>query len=208
MNKLHSPECEKAIGFWKIGIQYIHLVESVTTETIKQGNKYIVVLDGTATQKEFNEEIKWSDMNLVIPLLFNFYHGVEVILKGFLLSQEKELEKIHKLSGLLNDFNILFPNHRLGGLLSRYIITEQLPEPLASFCSASSISIDNYYEALKYPEGKNGVRQNGNIYKFSPLMYQGEDGLIFFSALAHDISDIRLETIALARIIYPNDGRV
>ena len=76
--------CDKALGFWRVGIQYLHLVQAVSNETHRQGNAHLVMSDETITTGKYMEETKWSDHNLVIPLLFNFYHGLETILKGFL----------------------------------------------------------------------------------------------------------------------------
>lgn len=196
--------CDKALGYWTIGIQYLHLVEMVANETIQQGNKFVVVLNGENISWEewiarYNSQTKWSDHNLVVPLLFDFYHGVEVLLKGFLAAKGKMGKKSHKLSDLLKAFDELFPGHRLSTLLSRYIFMGQLPEPLATFCSESSISIDEYYQALKYPEST-----NGDIYQHSPLKYQSGAGLPFFKGLVTDISNVRRDAVALGISICPN----
>jgi hypothetical protein len=104
------------------------------------------------------------------------------------------VETKHKLSDLLKAFNDLFPGHSLYILLSRYIIKDQLSEPLASFCSQSSISIDDYYQALKYPEST-----KGSIYRHTPLKYRSDSGLSFFNGLINDIKQIRFDAVALGR---------
>jgi hypothetical protein len=119
-----------------------------------------------------------------------------VLLKGFLISKAKLENKNHRVSDLLKIFDELFPGHSLTALLSRYIVQAKLPEPLASFCSRSSISIDEYYQALKYPESI-----NGKIYRHTPLKYRSNAGLPFFNGLINDIKQIRLHAVSLGSSI-------
>jgi hypothetical protein len=170
----------------------------VTNETVTQGNKFVVVSDADISLEELLSETNWSDHNLVMPLLFDFYHGVEVLLKGFLVCKGRLAKKNHKLSSLLATFSSEYPGHKIGSLLATYITTNSLPEPLASFCSESAISIDDYYQALKYPESATGA-----VYRHTPLKNRGEAGLEFFLQLARDINQLRLEAVALGRSICP-----
>lgn len=195
---MSNSEYEQALGYWTIGIQYLNLVQTVANETIQQGNTFVVVADDEISLEQYASQTKWSDHSLAIPLLFDFYHGVEVLLKGFLASKGKLQNKNHKLSDLLKAFDDLFPNHSLRTLLSRYIVQGQLPEPLSSFCSQSSISIDDYYQALKYPEST-----NGSIYRHTPLKYRSDSGLPFFKGLVNDIEQMKLDAVALGRSIFP-----
>jgi hypothetical protein len=198
-NKNVTP-CDEALGYWTIGIQYLHLVETVASETIRQGNKFSLVFDGPDfSWEELSSQTRWSDSKLVVPLLFDFYHGVEVLLKGFLASKGRLDKKNHELSDLMKTFDELFPDHSLNRLLSRYIVTGQLPEPLASFCSESAISIDDYYQALKYPKSTHGA-----VYRHTRLKYRSDAGLPFFNDLVSDILQMRLEAVALGRSICPD----
>lgn len=193
-----NSKCDAVLGYWTIGIQYLHLVEITASETIQQGNQFVIISTNELTLEQYDSQTKWSDHQIVVPLLFDFYHGIEVLLKGFLASNGVLKANNHKLSSLLNAFNACFQNHSLSNSLSRYIDTDKLPEPLASFCTQSSISIDDYYQALKYPEST-----NGNIYRYHPLKYQSSLGLTFFSGLVSDIKQVRRDAVALARAICP-----
>ena len=187
------------MGYWTIGIQYLHLVEMVASETIQQGNKFVVISDAEVSLEQYNLQTNWSDHSLVVPLLFDFYHGIEVLLKGFLASKGRLGSQNHKLSNLLGEFGKLFPNHSMGTTLAHYINLDQLPEPLASFCSQSSITIDDYYQALKYPEST-----RGSIYRHTPLKYRSDVGLAFFNGLVKDIKQVRLDAVTLGRSICAN----
>lgn len=190
-------KCDKALGFWDIGIQYLHLVQAVSSETLLQENAHIVISDKTINENQYMEKTKWSDHNLVIPLLFNFYHGLETILKGYLCVQGKA-ETTHKLSQLLNNFKAEFKQSNLIPYFEKYIVKEQLPDILYEFCTISNTNIDDYYQSLKYSEGK-----NGNQFQHFPLKYQDSKGTEFFTQLQNDIKKIRKETVAFGRKICP-----
>ena len=188
----------KALGFWTVGIQYLHLVQNVSNETHHQGNLHFVIIDDILTESEYAEQTKWSDHNLVIPLLFNFYHGLEVILKGFSFSSGLAMCYSHKLSDLLRNFKSQYPSNDLIPLLEKYILQNHLPIILLEFCTTSRITIDDYYQSLKYPESTRGLR-----YDHHPLKYRAEEGASFFAELRDDIEAIRKKTVRLGRSLCP-----
>ena len=194
-------DCAKALGFWTVGIQYLHLVQSISNETHQQGNAHFVVSNTEITATAYAEATKWSDHNLVIPLLFNFYHGLEVILKGYIHANESGAIHSHKLSELLITFKSYHPCSPLYALFEKYIIQTKLPAILAEFCSTSSITIDEYYQALKYPEST-----RGNQYHHHPLKNREAEGANFFAELRDDIERIRIESVASGRIICPQEA--
>ena len=197
-----QTNCNQALRYWTIGIQYLHMVQSVAEKTVQQGNPRIVVSDNEINEGIFMEATKWSDYHLIIPLLFNFYHGLEIILKGFLRAKGCQLRSTHKLSQLLNDFNSHFPNTRntkLSQIFYRYINQSRLPKILKDFCDTSGITIDDYYQSLKYPEST-----EGQVYQHWPLKYKGKEGVQFFFKLRNDIDVMRKEIVALGHILCPN----
>jgi len=191
--------CTEALGFWTIGIQYLHLVQAVSNETHQQGNTHVVVSDDNICVNEYQEQTKWSDHNLVIPLLFNFYHGLETILKGFRVAKGVTGHPTHKLTGLLTEFKTNYPRSELIPLFEKYIIQANLPTILAHFCTTSCITMDDYYQALKYP-----ISTSGQEYHHHPLKYRESEGAAFFSELRDAIADIRSKTVTLGRSICPS----
>ena len=191
--------CQEALGYWTIGLQYLHLVESVIAETIAQGNAHIVYSNKESSWDEYDRDTRWSDHRIVIPLLFDFYHGIEVILKGFLVAAGSPPKSSHKLSQLVAAFEEQTPGHAIGATASKYIAQNQLPELLASFCRTSNITIDDYYQALKYPQST-----HGSVYKHYPLKYKGVGGVAFFEGLARDIREIVPQVVTLGRSICPS----
>lgn len=194
-----NNNCDRALGFWTVGIQYLHLVQTVAAETAKQGNSWIVISDAPNSTEKYDEKTTWSDHNLIIPLLFNFYHGLEVVLKGFLTAKGVSFRNSHKLSELLQDFNNHIPSNSLSVIFDKYINQQNLPSILKKYCAKSGISIDDYYQSLKYPEST-----RGNVFQHYPLKYKGEDGVQFFNDLINDIEIVRKDSVALGRNICPN----
>ncbi|MEX2411678.1 MAG: hypothetical protein WD607_09995 [Candidatus Paceibacterota bacterium] len=194
-----KSENNRVKNFWEIGIQYLHITELVSNETYLQGNQNHFLSEAPITEKELSEETKWSDFNLVIPLLFNFYHGIEVLLKGFINLKEGSKTGGHNLSYLLTKFKKCYPNSSLIPLFEKYITIKKLPDLLAEFCEISSITIDDFYQALKYPESNQGEK----YYHYS-LEYKGNKGINFFIELRNDINQIRKKSVSLARKEKPN----
>ena len=119
-------------------------------------------------------------------------------LKGFLVAVRAPAKTSHKLSKLILQFDIYFPGHALGVIAKKYIEQNQLPDLLKSFCKASGITIDDYYQALKYPQST-----LGNVYKHYPLKNKDKDGVTFFQQLAKDISEAVRQIVTLGNSICP-----
>jgi len=189
----------KALGFWTVGIQYLHLVQAVSSEICQQGNVHVLILDETISSEQYDEKTKWSDHALILPLLFNFYHGLEVLMKGFLSARGLSLKNSHKLSDLLKNFKNEYPTSNLVPFFEKYIEQAHLPSILSDFCKSSNITIDDYYQALKY-----GEETSGKQYQHYPLKYKDEKGVSFFSDLRNDIELIRKESVSFGRQMFPD----
>lgn len=56
----------------------------------KQGNKKLIMslYDPNETDEQsrqnYYQKTKWNDFNIGVPILFNFYHGLELCMKGLL----------------------------------------------------------------------------------------------------------------------------
>jgi hypothetical protein len=187
---------QEALGYWTIGLQYLHLVEAVIAEIVAQRNAHVVISDEEISWDQYERVTKWTDHRLVIPVLFDFYHGIEIILKGFLVAANIAPKTNHKLSQLVSTFEKQFPENAIDAMLRKYTVQEKLPELLSAFCRTSGITIDNYYQALKYPKST-----SGDVYKHCPLKYRGEEGVPFFEDLAKDIGEAVPKVVALGRSI-------
>ncbi len=194
-----TTECYKALDLWKVGIQYLHMVQAVANETYSQGNKHCIVSDNHISSEQYMEDTKWSDHNLVIPLLFNFYHGLEVIMKGFLTVKHPNTSFFgHELTKLLNDLNKEYGENELYETLGKYINQDTLPKIISDFLTNSNLSIDKYYQSLKYSE-----TTDGNQAYHHSLKYRSEEGADFLKNLHDDIEQLRKEVVSLGREVCP-----
>ncbi len=191
---------EKALSFFDIGFQYLDLCQKVALEISRAGNVWFMVQDGADFEKldkEYDEATYWSDHKLAIPLLFNLYHGIELIIKG-LLSLSKAEPKNHKLSALLAEAKKEHGETEFICHIEKYLIKEKLPEILNVFFDGSGIDVDEWYQALKYPESTKGKK-----YQHFPLKYQEEEGALFCAELHENVSLLRVSFVKYIRSNYP-----
>ena len=186
-----------------MSFQYLSLVESVARETVAQGNPHIIITDyatdGEFTWDLYDEKTRWSDHKLIIPTLFCFYHAIELLLKGFLLLQDGAKAE-HKLEQQRIEFAQIFSEEAvISEFLTKYIDVKQLPPLLASFMKKNNVTINNFYEALRYPTDRHFQRTK----EYLDLKYRGEDGLRFFKELIGDIRSLRVAAVRLGRSFEP-----
>lgn len=145
-----------------LSYQFWTLTKESINEMEKQGNEKLIIslYDSNQTDQESHEnyyqKTKWNDFNIGVPILFNFYHGLELCMKGLL--QEvgiKPTNKTHKLNGY---FRLIKENK---SLFIPEIITsigKVLDEnnPFSEFFKSNNSNVDNYYQLLRYPESIEG----------------------------------------------------
>lgn len=175
------------------------LAECVAREIVNTGNTWILIQEGTNwTEQEakYKQLTKWADYNQGIPVIFNFYHGLELLLKGFLFA-EGVGKKSHSVSNLLQKVVDAIPKQDFTPVASKYIEAGSLPKLLADFFKESNSNVDLWYQAFKYPEDV-----QGNFFDHSQLVYKEEEGAAFFAQLADDIHQIRIKAVAYANGAY------
>lgn len=180
-NKYHT-----SLTFWTMGEKYWNLSKGVCEHIIRGRNKYILTSDREIDLNEFLRKTKWNDVNMVIPLLFNFYHGVELMLKGFILLSEGSGTKLdHHISELYQKFKKHYPNQEeLVTLFGRYVDKSLMPQLLCGFLNQNKLSVNRFYESLRYPFNNNLSQE----YQHFVLKYQGPEGLQFYRSLKADVN--------------------
>ncbi|MBN1381844.1 MAG: hypothetical protein JXA41_09235 [Deltaproteobacteria bacterium] len=175
-----------SLAFWTMGEKYWNLSRGVCEHIIRSRNKYILTSDREIDFNECLRKTKWNDVNMVIPLLFNFYHGVELMLKGFVLLSEGSGTKLdHLISELYQKFKKDYPNEKeLVMLLGRYVDKSQMPILLCGFLNQNKLSVNRFYESLRYPFNNNLSQE----YQHFALKYQGPEGLQFYRTLKADVN--------------------
>lgn len=190
------------IEYFKLSLQYLHLVSTVIEELVNQGNKQIIISDTEISDEEFIDSIKWSAYNIIEPLLFNFYHGVELLLKGYLCetTNNNPLRVSHNIEKLLSLFKENFSDYNFTSqILSKYVSkNESLLEPLSSFFISNKIDVSKYFEALKYPANRGDII----FYNYDILRNMDEHQIDFFINLKKDIESLQKECVNFYREKY------
>jgi len=135
--------------------------------------------------KQFKEHTKWSDISIAQPVLFCFYHGIELSLKALLSAKLISTPNSHRLIGLYELVNKAYSHNEINKFYEKYLLKGKLHPILETFCNESDITMDMYYQSLKYPKDS-----KGNDFNHSPLKYNGNKGTILFKEIKTDIDKI------------------
>ncbi len=180
-----------------MGEKYLKLSEAVSERIARNHNEFVVVSDKPISWRQYDTKTKWNDANMAIPLLFNSYHGLELILKGFsLFSAGAEPKLDHRITKLYRNFRLYYPNQlKLIGLFSKYLDKSQMPEVLSEFLDHNKLSVDRFYESLRYPYNQNLSQE----YQHFGLKYRGSEGAVFYRTLSRDIRAMLKLVVTLGR---------
>jgi len=189
---------DAGLPLWTVASKYFNMAMRTATEIAVHGNPSSAVNTRPLTAEEIQDRSKWSDTDLSVPLLFSFYHGLEVMIKGFLMA-EGQPAKGHKLSKLLDKTMVYHPDEPAFQLMSNYINPSDLSSPLKEFFENNEITPDMFYEALKYPE-----TNKGKTISHIQLKYGGSSTVGFYNQLAQDAERISKSSAILAHTLYHN----
>ncbi|WP_444921340.1 hypothetical protein ACJJID_02455 [Microbulbifer sp. CnH-101-G] len=184
----------EAVRLWGLALNFWRLTRNASDELVKAGNPDSMFYKGweAPTDEEYEEHVKWADTNIAEPLLFNFYHGIELSLKSLIAAKGVELKASHKLSQLLSDFNSLYPNSELTEFYEKYIILDKHPSILKAFCVESGITMDYFFQSLKYPSSTKGISFN-----HSALRSHSEDGIELFQDISNELAKVKVQFTTL-----------
>jgi len=192
---------EKSYKILLFSDQYITMVTNTLEMAIKSGNPSVIISDRYITDQDLINKTKYCDYSIVDPLLFLFYHWVELVLKGFLLVLVKEdgdIKKIahHNIIKLLKEFKNNFSNEKdIINFFEKYTKKNNMPNVLKMFFNKNNLSVKNYYNFFRYPLDK-----NFNIkYDYSSIQYTNKEGLTFFKDLLKDINRYKKHIVKLGR---------
>lgn len=190
------PTQQDFLGYAMLSIQFLRLAENSCDELVARGNATVVVMDGTNPIDIHAQEqmTRWSDAQIASPILFSYLHGVELMLKAFLAHAERLPTKNHKLTGLLAQFLEDHGHSELATLLRQCVCGLQQESPLARFLSQNDVTIDSWYETLKYPSTK--TREA--LCRLA-LEYGGEDQVPFWVEVGASARQLRLAGVNYAR---------
>lgn len=178
----------EAVRLYGLALNFWQLTLNVAGELIRTGNPCSMFYEGWhwPSDEEYEEHTKWSDINIIEPTLFNFYHGIELSLKALIFAKTEELNNNHKLSELLSVVRDLYCDQGVVQFYDKYIESDKIPFILKNFCKKSGMSMDLYFQSLKYPTSTKGVEFNHNS-----LRAHGLDGVELFKEISVDLKSAR-----------------
>lgn len=189
---LQKLKLTKPMDYWAIGVQYLRLAELACSELCKEGNLNIVTCDEPITWEYYDKRTEWSDHSVGIPIIFNFYHGIEIILKSFIRLHDQN-PKNHSISNLLNKFEDVYSRNDVSDIIHKYMDELHPESPLSVFFRENNLSVDDWYLAFKYPESKNGIN-----YKHTCLKFGGDNTIPFWKDLGNSALNLRKAALKLA----------
>lgn len=186
---------EKSYKILLFSDQYIRIVINTLEMAIKHENPSVIVSDIYITEQAFDDKTKYCDYRIIYPLLFLFYHWMELVLKGFLIVLAKEnpetkiidIEKIahHNVIKLLKQFKENYSNEKdIINFFEKYTEKNKMPSFLKVFFNENKLSVINYHNFFRYPLDKNF----DITCDYSSIKHTNKKGLIFFEDLLKDIN--------------------
>lgn len=177
-----------AYNFWNV-------VQLLVKQMECSGNKTSIFSDyiegetEEESNKRVNEVFKRNDNNIGIPIMFNFYHGLELFMKGLLEVEKISLDNIgHNLEDLYKKIKINEKKYSqpLVELLKEHIYNSNAYNP---FFKSNNITVNKFYIALKYPQNKQGNKQ----YKYYEIRGKQDKSLKIYKELSKATVDLKNE---------------
>lgn len=174
--------------------QFLQIARESINEMEKQGNSTSIWYDAPDQKSlkyeddwaEYEFITRWNDMNVGVPVLFNFYHGLELYMKGLLQTQNllppKKNHDLVKLYKIITDNQDKFTSDIIV-LLEKHL---SIDSPFNEFFYDNSLTPDQFYQCLKYPEDL-----KGNEFRFTKIRGNEAEGLRKFLIIRDDCINLR-----------------
>lgn len=146
-----------AYNFWMLTRNSIQQMELQGNGTIKMFSLKNNLTDGDI-KKRYDELTKWNDQNIGIPIFFNFYHGLELYMKGLLDSVKIKFNTNHNIKSL---FELIKTNENLFTKEIILLLKQHIhnANSYTVFFKSNEIDIAKFYDCFRYPENKFGDKK-------------------------------------------------
>lgn len=158
--------------FWNLVRESINEMEKIDNVSLILSNHDSSITD-EESWKIYNEKTRWNDFKIGVPVLFNYYHGLELLMKGLLQETNKLPNKNHhKLSSY---FELLKQNKNeytdeLVDLIGQFINESS---PFNDFFKSNDGSVNDFYLMLRYPT----TLKQDTVYRFKEIRGTDKKGL-------------------------------
>jgi hypothetical protein len=181
--------------FIPIALHFWNIVQLLVAQMQTSGNKWSIYANVNEDEsqeeeeKRLNEIFKRNDNNLGVPLMFNFYHGLELFMKGLLELENISVDKTnHNLKDLykrIKENESRYPVSLIQ-VLKKHIYNEKSYNP---FFKDNNMDVNDFYIGLKYPQSKDGSKK----YNYASIRGKEEETLKIYLAMNAAINELKEE---------------
>jgi hypothetical protein len=151
-----SEHYSEPLHYWILGMPYLRLAEGCCAQIVAARNPLTESTPRSGIDWiEYDDQLVWSGHGIGIPVLFSFYHGIELLLKGF-VAVYSPVPSTHSLTRLLEMVAERHPESDFVRLVEEDALGAAPYAPVGRFLKKNGLTIDSWYEALRYPESKQG----------------------------------------------------
>jgi len=182
--------------FIPIALHFWNIVQLLVEQMQTSGNKWSIPSDVNEDEsqeeeeeKRLNDFFKRNDNNIGIPVMFNFYHGLELFMKGLLQVENITLDRTdHDLQALYKKIKEHEAHYTpsLLRVLKKHIYNEKSYNP---FFEDNKISVNQFHLGLKYPQSKDGSKE----YNYASIRGKQEKTLKIYLAMEDAINELKEE---------------
>ncbi|OEF97218.1 hypothetical protein BHF71_11190 [Vulcanibacillus modesticaldus] len=183
--------------FFLVGEQYLNTSKILLDKMVETGNKHTVISDKEISWIEYENLTKFSDFNVLIPTLFNFYHGLELIIKGMLRLHNAEFKPEHSFENLLTKLKLSDKtNNEYLEIISKYIEKPLKIRFLNDYIQTENIeNIYDLYMSFRYPTD----RSFNKFYGYIAVKYREEQILDEVLEISRDVTKILIGAVKVYR---------
>lgn len=181
----------KSLKFYRLGHQFLNSSKVLLEKLVENEDRQVVISNFEITEEYYNEQTKYSDFNIIIPILFNYYHGLELIIKAA-LEQIGKLEKDrHNIENLIKK---LKEEYKEDERFINYVV-EKIDKPIQIVTKFQTdnnqINGFSVYEALRYPDNKS----ENKLINYESLLHNGDTIVDDCRGIIQNIENIKIATV-------------
>lgn len=183
---------KNSIAFITLAYDYLQLSFNSCDSIIQSGNEpFAMYKIENNEEPNFEYDIRNTNLKVGVSTVYNFYHGMELIVKGLAHLSGTPIntnKKGHNLMAIYHSIPTKFKSGKLTLILTRYFNSRSRKKVVAFF-KENEIDPANWYQALRYPQLNNST----TIHHFLSLKKNGIDGISVMKEITRDIETIKLE---------------
>lgn len=190
------------LSFLTLAQKYLHTAKSILEQMVENGNPWMPNLEIENEDELWNEYFKvtkWSDFEIIIPTLFLFFHGLELLNKGLLFLADENMKLNHNIKELFDAVEKKYSsNSELINTLRKYCdLSSATPSIIRNFTTNNTeiTDIQSLYQSLRYPSGK----QLQTAYKYITMKYKEKEAIPFAQELIDDINTLLTQAVKIYR---------